>query len=210
MHEIIVGLFAIGIGAIFAFYGYKAMRILFPLWGLVAGYWFGARMVESFTNDSFFATALGIAVGVVCGLVAAVLAYLYYAVAVVVFMGIFGYWLGSGLLIWVGVDPGFLTFITGFALAIVLVLAGIFLDVPKYFLLFLTAFAGAALMISGLLVMGNAAELVVLKEGVVAVMESQNWIWQVLWVVVGITGLAVQLSNSANEELDWNNEWKEA
>ncbi len=203
MQEIVVGLFALGVGAVFTFYGYKAMRILFPLWGLVAGYWFGARMVESFTNDTFFATALGIAVGVICGLVAAVLAYLYYAVAIIVFMGVLGYWLGSGLLIWAGVNPGFLTFIVGFALGIVLVMAGLFLDAPKFFLLFLTAVGGAALMVSGLLVMGNVVEITVLKEGVVAVMDSQGWIWQVLWIGLGIVGLAVQYTNSANEDLQW-------
>lgn len=210
MHEILVGLFAIGVGAVFTFYGWIAMRILFPLWGLVAGYWFGAQMVSSFTNDTFFGTTLGIVVGIVCGLVAAVLAYLFYAVAVVMFMGIFGYWLGAGLLIWVGINPGFLTFAVGFALGIVFVLAGLFLDVPKYFLLFFTAFAGAALMISGLLVMGNVASIQTLEHGPIALMSNQSWIWQVLWLVVGVAGLGVQLTNSEQEQLAWADAWKEA
>lgn len=210
MHEIIVGLFAIGVGAIFTFYGWVAMRILFPLWGLVAGYWFGSSMVATFTNDTFFGTTLGIVVGIVCGLVAAVLAYLFYAVAVVMFMGVFGYWLGAGLLIWVGIDPGFLTFIVGFGLGIVFVLAALFLDVPKYFLLFLTAFAGAALMMSGLLVMGNVVSIQDVEHGVVSLMSNQSWIWQVLWLVVGFTGLAVQLTNSEQEQLAWADAWKEA
>jgi len=210
MQEIVVALFAIGIGVLFNFYGYKAMRFLFPLWGLVAGYWAGARLVEAITGNGFFSTALSIAVGIAFGLVFAVLAYLFYAVAVLIFMGTLGYWIGAGLLIWVGLTPGIVTALAGIALGAVFVVAGLMADTPKYFLLFLTAFAGAALIVSGLLLMGNIVELPALKDGVVRVVGDQSWFWQVLWIGLGVIGFVAQINSSASEELQWMNEWEDA
>ncbi len=208
MQEVIVALFALGIGFLFSFYGYKAMRLLLPLWGLVAGYWLGAELVNVITGDGFFGTALSIAVGVVFALVGAVLAYLFYAAAIVIFMGMIGYWLGAGLLIAVGVDPGFLTVLVGIIVG--LALAGFSLRVraPKYFLLFFTALAGAALMVCGLLLLGNVVDLPTLKEGPINLVTEQSWIWQLLWLGVAAVGLTTQLVNSEKEEVLWLKEWE--
>lgn len=208
MQEFIVALFALGIGFLFTFYGYKAMRLLLPLWGLVAGYWIGAELVNAITGHGFFETTLSIAVGVVFALVGAALAYLFYAAAIVIFMGMLGYWLGAGLLIAVGVDPGFLTAVVGIFVG--LALAGFSLRVraPKYFLLFFTALAGAALMVCGLLLLGNVVDLSTLKQGPINLVTEQTWIWQLLWLGVAAVGLTTQLVNSEKEEILWLKEWE--
>jgi hypothetical protein len=208
MQEIIVALFALGIGILFSFYGYKAMRLLLPLWGLVAGYWLGAELVNAITGDGFFGTALSIAVGVAFALVGAALAYLFYAAAIVIFMGMIGYWLGAGLLIAAGVDPGFITALVGVATGVVLAGFSLRVRAPKYFLLFFTALAGAALMVSGLLLLGNVVDLAAFKQGPVNLVTEQTWIWQVLWLGVAAVGLTTQLVNSENEEALWLNEWE--
>lgn len=207
MHEVVVALFALGIGALFCFYGYKAMRFLLPLWGLVAGYWLGAELVHLITNDSLFGTTLGIVVGLVFGLIGALLAYLYYAVAIILFLGFVGYWLGSGLFIALGVDPGFLTAAVGVALGLVLVVAGIMGNAPKFFLLFFTAFAGAALMAVSILLLANVVNLPDLENGIIATVTNQSWLWQLIWLGAGAFGFWTQLASAEEEELRWSKEW---
>lgn len=209
MHDVIVALFALGIGVLFCFYGFKVMRILFPLWGLVAGYWFGAELVHLITGDGFLSTALGIGVGIVCGLVAAVLAYLYYAVSLILFMGVVGYWLGAGFINLIGIDSNVLEVLVGLALAIVLVLGSIFVNMPKYVLLVLTAFAGAALMVAAVLLVGRVIDLTTLQDGAVRAIADQSWVWQLLWVGIGVTGLLTQASNTHKQELAWAEEWED-
>lgn len=208
MQDIIVALFALGIGVLFCFYGYKVMRILFPLWGLVAGYWFGARMVELITGNGIMSTALGIAVGIVCGLVAAVLAYLYYAVSIVLFMGVIGYWLGVGLLKLIGVDHGLFSTLVGLALGAVLVIGSIFVNMPKYVLLVLTAFAGAALMVAAVLLVSRVINLETLQDGAVTAVAKQTLVWKLVWLGVGIMGLLSQVTNTHEQELAWASEWE--
>ncbi len=208
MHEVVVALFALGIGILFSFYGFKAMRLLLPLWGLVAGYWLGAELVHAITGDGFFGTTLSIVTGVVFGLVGAVLSYLFYAVAITVFMGMIGYWLGAGLLIAVGVDPGFLTALVGILSAVLLAGFSLLMRAPKYFLLFFTALAGSALMVSSLLLLGGAVDLPALKDGPINVVAEQSWIWQILWLGVAAIGLSTQMIDSEKEETAWINEWK--
>ena len=208
MQDVIVALFALGIGVLFCFYGYNVMRILFPLWGLVAGYWFGARMVELITGDGIMSTALGIAVGIICGLVAAVLAYLYYAVSIILFMGVVGYWIGTGLLKLIGIDHGVVSSLIGLALAVVLIIASIFVNMPKYVLLLLTAFAGAALMIAAVLLVARVINLETLQDGAVTAVASQSWIWKLLWVGIGVFGLLTQSVNTHQQELTWAAEWE--
>lgn len=209
MQDVVVALFALGIGLLFCFYGYNLMRILFPLWGLVAGYWFGARMVQLITGDGVFSTALGIAVGVVCGLVAAVLAYLYYAVAIVLFMGVVGYWLGVGLLKLIGINQGVLSTLVGLALGAVLILGSIFVNMPKVVLLVLTAFAGAALMVAAVLLVARVIDLPTLQDGAVNAVASQSWVWKVLWAGIGLVGLLTQVTSTHQQELAWASEWED-
>jgi len=208
MHEIIVALFALGVGFLFSFYGYKAMRLLLPLWGLVAGYWLGAELVHAITGDGFFGTTLSIVTGIAFGLAGAILSYLFYVIAITVFMGMLGYWMGAGLLIAIGLDPGFLTALVGIVVG--LALAGFSLRVraPKYFLLFFTALAGAALMVSGLLLLGNVVDLSLLQNGPINLVTEQSWLWQLLWLGVAAFGFSTQLINSEIEEIVWSKEWE--
>ena len=98
MQDLILGLVAIAAGALFCFAGYLAFRLIIPLWGFFAGFAFGAGLISSITDDGFLRTLLGWAVGLGCALVFALLAYLFYEVAVVVAMGSIGFALGTSIL----------------------------------------------------------------------------------------------------------------
>ena len=65
MQDVVVGLLAIAVGALFAFRGYFAMRLIIPIWGVFAGFMLGAGLVSSASNDGFLRSVLGWVIGVV-------------------------------------------------------------------------------------------------------------------------------------------------
>ena len=62
MNDIVLGVLAILIGAVFCFRGYFAMRIIIPIWGAFAGFVLGAGLVST-GGDEFLSTALSWIVG---------------------------------------------------------------------------------------------------------------------------------------------------
>lgn len=207
MYEIVVAVFAMCIGAVFCFWGYKAMRVLFPLWGLIAGYWLGAELIHAITGDGFFSTTLAVVVGVCFALLGAILAYFYYAVSIIMFMGMVGFWLGAGFITLFGFNPGVISTLVGLALAVIFIIAAFVGNAPKVFLLFLTAFGGAALVVAGALVLINLASLKELQDGAFAVAFDNGWFWQLVVLGLGFFGYAAQLVSSHDEEVQWAQEW---
>lgn len=208
MQEVLISIFAIGVGALFCFAGYAMMRLLFPLWGLIAGYWLGAQLIYSVTDDGFLSTTLAVVTGIIFGVVGALLAYAYFSAAILLFMGIVGFWLGAGLFNLLGFDLGVVSALVGLALAITFVLAGLMYNAPKYYLLVITAFAGAALAISGVLVLINSVDIFALRDGAFNVVAESNLFWQLVWVAVGLAGFGSQVTASREAELNWEKEWK--
>src|SRR5215204_2217083 len=99
LEGLIVGLFAILIGAAFCFAGFKWFLILLPIWGFLAGFVFGSNLVFHIfgADHGFFESALAIVVGLIAGVAFAVLSYLYYYFAVILLGASLGYLLGVGL-----------------------------------------------------------------------------------------------------------------
>lgn len=208
MTEIVLAIFAIAIGALFCFRGYFAMRILFPLWGLVAGYWLGAELVHLITDDGFFGTTLSIVVGIVFALLGAVLAYAYYAISVLLFMGFVGFWLGAGFVQLFSGDPGIISSLVGIALGAVFIFLGLLGSAPKIYLLILTAFGGAGLTVGGTLLLINVVSLAEFEDGPFAVVGDQGLFWRLVALGLAIVGLIAQMTAAQSLELRMAEEWK--
>ncbi len=207
MYEIVVAFFAMCIGAVFCFWGFKAMRILFPLWGLIAGYWLGAELIHAITGDGFFGTTLAVVVGICTAILGAILAYFYYAASIILFMGMVGYWLGAGFITLFGFHVGVISTLVGLAIGALFIIVAFIGNAPKVFLLFITAFGGAALMVAGALVLINRASLEDLEQGSFAVAFDHGWFWQLAVLGLGFIGYAAQLAASHDEEVKWSQEW---
>ena len=93
-----VGLLALLLGAAFCFIGYRFFRILIPIWGFFAGFFFGAQGVVSLFGGGFLSTVTSWVIGLVVGLIFAALAYFFYYAAVVILGGSVGYANGRELL----------------------------------------------------------------------------------------------------------------
>src|SRR3954452_21959384 len=98
LEAIVVGLLAIVVGLAWAFYGLKAFTILLPVWAFFVGLLAGASWGAEFFNAGFFGTVTSWIIGLVVGIVLALLSYFWYYGAVALIGGAIGYTLAAGLL----------------------------------------------------------------------------------------------------------------
>src|SRR3954465_8462547 len=104
MADILLGILAIIAGSAMLLAGQFVLRLMLPIWGFFAGFAFGAGLVANLADERFLGTVLGWVLGFVFALIFAVFAYLYYAVAVVLVMAAFGFAIGSGVVVALGID----------------------------------------------------------------------------------------------------------
>ena len=83
------------------FTGYRFFQILVSIWGFIAGFQFGASILSNSFGQGFLTTVIGWVLGLLIGIFAATLAYLFYAAAVVHLGGFrglpTGHWRHGGL-----------------------------------------------------------------------------------------------------------------
>ena len=191
MDRLLIGLVAIGVGALIAAYGARGFFVLLPLFGFIVGFMVGAQIVSNLFGDGFFATVTSWVVGFVFAAVFAILAGLWWWAAVVILFGVVGYELGSGVLIAIGLDPGLITFIAGLAAGIALVILALVLDAPTMLVAAVSAFGGAAYVIAGLYLILNQITVDQLKDGPLGSLDGRP-VALVAWVALGAVGLLYQ------------------
>lgn len=193
METLLFAILAIIVGLGLAFMGYAAFRILLPILGFLAGLWLGMDIVANFaSNFPIMGISLGLILGLVLGAVFAAVAYFVYAFAVLIFGLALGYALGAGFMYAIGFPTPFINFIVG-----ILVAAGVGylffkVDMPKIYIMGLTAFAGASAMISGILVLFGQIPPSQLGLSFIDAYIAQSWFWIVVWVVIGTVGFFAQ------------------
>jgi hypothetical protein len=192
MQTFFIGLLGLVVGAAFCFAGYRFFMFLLPIWGFFAGFSIGASAMVELFGGGFLATTTSWLVGIGVGLIFAVLSYLFYYVAVVILGAAVGYMIGSGFMVWLGVQSGFVTFICGVLAAAILAAAVVFLNAPKLLLIVLSALGGAATMIAGFLLMLGLIPLEALHYGIIGAVVQSSWLWLLTWLVAAGVGLAVQ------------------
>lgn len=190
MNDIVVGVLAILTGAVFCFRGYLAMRIIIPLWGAFAGFMLGAGIVSG--ADGFLGSALGWIVGIVLAVVFGLLAYLYYAVAVIIGMLAIGFTLGTSLMVALGVTWSWVIVLAGVALAVVLAFAALVADLPMALLTILTAMAGASAIVAGLMLMFGVTDVGDFDSAQTTQTLADDWWWYAIYLVLAIGGMIAQ------------------
>ncbi len=122
----------------------------------------------------------------------AVLSYLFYMFAVVIIAGGLGYGLGVGIMTSF-MDMGFLPWIVGIALAVVVVVVTLMFNLQKYVIIGATALAGA-LMAIGTLMLGaqGMADIRTVVDAPVKAMLNAGPLWAILFLAMAIGGIIVQ------------------
>jgi hypothetical protein len=192
--DVIVGIVAILVGALFCFRGWLAMRFVIPIWGTFAGFVLGAGAIQAWTGDGFLSTTLSWVVGIVVALVFGVLAYLYYEVSVIVAMAFIGFAIGVGVMSAIGVTWSWVLIIVGIAVGLVLAWFAIISDLPTGLLMALTALGGASAITGGFMLLFNRVNVDDFSNGTTTkdLLHDNPW-WYVLYVGLVIAGIAAQI-----------------
>ncbi len=193
MNDIVVGTIALLTGSVFCFRGYLAMRVVIPLWGAFAGFMLGAGMVSG--DAGFLGNALGWAVGFGLAIVFGVIAYLYYAVSVVIGMMGIGFVLGTSLMVALGVSWSWLIVLSGVVLAVALAFVAIAGDLPMVLLTVLTALAGASAIVAGLMLFVGTFDADDFSIGSTTEYVADDWWWFVIYGGLVVGGIIAQFTD---------------
>ena len=192
MTDILLGLLAILAGGIMLFAGQFVLRLVLPIWGFFAGFAFGAGLVAEFADERFLGTAIGWVLGLLFALLFAVLAYFFYAVAVILAMAAFGFAIGSGLVVALGIDWNWLAVLVGVAVGAVLGLVSVFGNMPMIVLVILSAFAGAVGVVAGLMLLVGSLNSADFTQGAFTDAVQDSWGWYLTLLALAFVGIFAQ------------------
>jgi len=164
------------------FAGQLVLRLVLPIWGLFAGFAFGAGLVAGFADERFLGTVLGWVLGVVFALIFAVLAYLFYAVAVVLAMAAFGFAIGAGFVVAIGIDWNWVAILVGVAVGAAFGLASV---------------AGAVGVVGGLMLLVGSLNSSDFTQSAFAEAVEDGWGWYLTLVVLAVLGIVAQARQAA-------------
>ena len=201
MESLIAGILLAVIGALVAAYGVRLFYLLLPVFGFLVGFVLGAQLLTAWLGDGFLATAAGWGVGLVLGVVFAVIAGVSFWAAIMILAGGVGWALGTGLLAAIGITDGLLPLVGGAVLAGVVAILAIYLDAPTLLVAVLTSFGGAAYAVAGVLVVLGTVALGGLQHGAVAALAG-NPIAILAWAVLGLATFLFQLLEARARSFD--------
>jgi hypothetical protein len=192
MADIILGLLAIVAGGVMLFAGQLVLRFVLPIWGFFAGFAFGAGLVAELADERFLGTLLGWVLGLVFALLFAVFAYLYYVVAVILAMAAFGFAIGSGLVVALGIDWDWVAVLVGVAVGAVVGIVSVFGNMPMIVLVVFSSFAGAVGVVAGLMLLVGSLNSADFTRGAFTDAVQDSWGWYLTLLALALVGILAQ------------------
>lgn len=207
MADILLGLFAIIAGVVMLFAGQFVLRFVFPIWGFFAGFAFGAGLFAALADERVLGTLLGWVSGFFFAIIFAVFAYLYYAVAVVLAMAAFGFAIGAGLVVALGIDWNWVAVLVGLVVGATLGVLSVATNMPMVVLAIVSSIAGAVAVVAGvMLLVGSLNSADFTQRAVVDAIEA-SWGWSVAALALALIGFVVQTRQRANSRRTINEAW---
>jgi hypothetical protein len=191
--DILLGILLVLFGLVITFFGIPVFFATLPLLGLIFGFFVGAAGVEAVFGDGFLSTVTGWIAGIVVGVLFAVLSWFWWYAGVLIAAGAFGTALGTGFMEAIGSDREWLIFIAGLIGLAVAIGLTLVLDLPVYIVIFSTAFAGATVLVTGILLVFNQVNYEELGYGTAVAIIEESWFWVMVWAAVAVIGLTAQL-----------------
>ncbi len=192
--DIVVGVVMVAIGLVVAFAGLRVFGIALPVLGFVVGMSLGVEVIHHFFDDGFLTTTLGIVTGVVGGIILAVTSYMFWYIAVIFGGAFLGATVGAGLMNVFNVNTEWVIAAAAIIGAIVMGMLTVVLDLPVYWALVITAFAGAAWAVAGAMLVLNRIDRENLEYGTAWAAIQESWFWIVIWIVVAALAIGSQMS----------------
>lgn len=191
MNDVVFGILAIVVGALFALRGYLTMRLVIPVWGALIGFMLGAGAVGA-AGDGFLTGAASWIAGLLVAVVFAALAYLYYEISIVLAMGGIGFMLGSSLMVALNVTWGWVIVLAGIVVAVALGMLAIVGELPMLLLTILTAAAGASAVVGGIMLLVGSIHTSDVNDLGVTGAVNDSAAWWVLYAIILIIGVVAQ------------------
>jgi hypothetical protein len=206
--DILIGILLALFGLIVCFFGLRFWFILLPIFGGITGFYIGARGMQELFGTGFLSTATSWIVGIIVGIVLALLSWFIWYAGAIIMAGAVGASLFSGIFFVFWENPwGWLIFVASLIGAIIFALGALFLNLPIYIVIVNSALGGAALTIVGILAIFGQVETYELANGAVVTTlnEIQNqgagWFWVLIWIVLSVLGILFQIRSMADVQL---------
>ena len=197
-------------GSVLAFGGYRFFLLLLPIWGFFFGFGLGAQTIQAIFGSGFLSDITSWIVGFVVALIFAVLSYLFYLFAVALIAGSLGYVLGIGLMMAIGFDMGFITWMVGIIASIALTIGVLVLNIQKWVIVIATGVLGAAVIVGTFLTMFGSLPPQVLVANPVRFVLQTSPFWMIVFLVLAVLGVVVQYQTSRSLEIDSYNRMVES
>jgi hypothetical protein len=157
----------------------------------------GASWGAQFLGEGFLGTVTSWGIGVVFGVILALLSYFWYYGAVILLGASVGYTLGAGLMAALGLD-GFLSVVVGLVVAAVVGFGVLVLAVPAFLVIFLSALGGAAAVVNGVLILLGRVELRDIDFGLFQGLYKEGAVGIIAWIVIAVVDMWWQLRDIAD------------
>lgn len=193
---ILAAMFLITLGVVMSLMGIKLFRLLLPLFGFVSGTMVGFMGFQGIFGKGAVSSALAVVVAVIVGIIMALLSFVFFDLAAVLFTALLGATAFSYLGVALGLDKqGFLVFMMGVAGAILTATLAARYALSARLVVTLTSFLGVAYILTGLmLVVGSVSLNEINNTGIIPTLLSvvdQSFLWFFVWI--GGALVAVQL-----------------
>lgn len=208
--DVIVGLAALGVGALFCFRGAIAMRLVIAMWGAFIGFMAGAGAVAGTDGSGFLRTTIGWIVGMVLAMVFSAVAYLFYEVAVVLAMASIGFALGTTVMAAFGVSWSWVVIAVGVSAGVLLALVTLASNMPLVILVVLSAFGGASAMVTGAMLIVGTVDSEDFTHATATDQLHASWWWYALYLGLALAGMATQFRFLESIRASMRDQWQPA
>ncbi len=127
----------------------------------------------------------------------AVLAYVYYYVAIVLAMGAAGFAIGSGIIVALGISWNWVAVLTGLAIGLVFGLVSVIADVPMIVIVIIGSVAGAVSVTAGVMLLLGSLNSADFSRGDFTDTVSSSFGWSLLLLALALIGIVVQARQRA-------------
>lgn len=187
----------IALGVLSSLLGLKLFKILLPLLGLVSGIMVGFAGVQGVFGSGTLSTTMAVFVSFVVGLLLAVLSYVFFELAVIVFVALIGASAFSYMGVALGLrEEGFLVFMLALSGAIIGATVAARYGVGAQIVVALTSMLGVAWILAGfMLVVGKVSLDDFAATSVAATMlriVDQSFLWFFVWFGGSLVAMQVQ------------------